>query len=74
MVVLFTLPNYSEMFFFNFIFFCFNKSFYERSPAGLSGAMEDLGILFAGRQHSGYKLLCELYGGMHIQLVVYLRS
>ena len=34
-------------------FCCFFQSFYGRKPHGLSGALEDLGIHFSGRQHSG---------------------
>ncbi|KAK3725001.1 hypothetical protein QZH41_017478, partial [Actinostola sp. cb2023] len=29
------------------------KTFYSRKPNGLAGALKDLGIQFAGRQHSG---------------------
>ena len=29
------------------------KTFYDRCPSGLSGALEDLGIAFSGRQHCG---------------------
>ncbi|KFZ46873.1 ERI1 exoribonuclease 2, partial [Antrostomus carolinensis] len=29
------------------------KAFYNRKPKGLSGALQDLGIAFAGREHSG---------------------
>ncbi|NXF29128.1 ERI2 exoribonuclease, partial [Nyctibius bracteatus] len=29
------------------------RSFYNRKPKGLSGALQDLGIAFAGREHSG---------------------
>ncbi|XP_010178540.1 PREDICTED: ERI1 exoribonuclease 2, partial [Mesitornis unicolor] len=29
------------------------KAFYNRKPKGLSGALQDLGITFAGREHSG---------------------
>ncbi|XP_068671809.1 ERI1 exoribonuclease 2-like [Montipora foliosa] len=29
------------------------KNFYSRKPQGLAGALQDLGIQFAGRQHSG---------------------
>ncbi|NXT76168.1 ERI2 exoribonuclease, partial [Zapornia atra] len=29
------------------------RAFYNRKPQGLSGALQDLGIAFAGRQHSG---------------------
>ncbi|KFW04695.1 ERI1 exoribonuclease 2, partial [Eurypyga helias] len=29
------------------------RAFYNRKPKGLSGALQDLGIAFAGREHSG---------------------
>ena len=29
------------------------QNFYERKPIGLKGALEDLGIKFEGREHSG---------------------
>ncbi|NXO49200.1 ERI2 exoribonuclease, partial [Aramus guarauna] len=46
------------------------RAFYNRKPKGLSGALQDLGIAFAGREHSGlddsrntarlaWKLICD---------------
>ena len=29
------------------------QNFYSRKPQGLAGALQDLGIQFAGREHSG---------------------
>ena len=29
------------------------KQFYDRKPMGLNGALEDLGLNFKGREHSG---------------------
>lgn len=29
--------------------------FYDRKPKGLNGALQDLGIQFSGREHSGIK-------------------
>ena len=29
------------------------QNFYSRKPLGLAGALQDLGIQFAGREHSG---------------------
>lgn len=37
----------------------FLQTFYERKPCGLSGALEDLGIVFVGRQHSGTFVICK---------------
>lgn len=32
---------------------CLFQLFYDRKPKGLNGALQDLGIQFAGREHSG---------------------
>lgn len=32
---------------------CIFQLFYDRKPKGLNGALQDLGIQFAGREHSG---------------------
>ena len=31
----------------------FGQNFYCRKPQGLAGALQDLGIKFSGREHSG---------------------
>ena len=33
------------------------QNFYSRKPQGLAGALQDLGIQFAGREHSGTSIL-----------------
>ncbi|XP_071671235.1 ERI1 exoribonuclease 2 isoform X4 [Patagioenas fasciata] len=37
----------------NYVPLLLGQTFYNRKPKGLSGALQDLGIAFAGREHSG---------------------
>ncbi|CAF98126.1 unnamed protein product, partial [Tetraodon nigroviridis] len=49
------LPSFLSFFVLALLYFtvCLFQLFYDRKPRGLNGALQDLGIQFAGREHSG---------------------